>query len=143
MTGECVISTNNIAGASIGTFGWEGIFTTKYTIDVQEDMCICFFSNTAPCWRYNFKGEILPLVYRRKKKKKKRKKFRKKTETKHIMTFLKKYSNVLRSDKSLAQILIHLDETMIKEKKRKEEMEKIERKKEREKKMKKEEKNGT
>ena len=64
LTGECVISTNNIAGASIGTFGWEGIFTTKYTIDVQEDMCICFFSNTAPCWRYNFKGEILPLVYR-------------------------------------------------------------------------------
>ena len=83
--------------------------------------------------------ETLNPKKRRKKKKKKRKKFRKKTETKHIMTFLKKYSNVLRSDKSLAQILIHLDETMIKEKKRKEEMEKIERKKEREKKMKKEE----
>ena len=47
-----------------GAYGWEGIFTTKFLIDPKEQMVVTFFSQTLPCWRFNLKAELLPLVYR-------------------------------------------------------------------------------
>lgn len=53
----------NSLGASHGTFGWEGIFGTKYIVDPCEGLTVCFMSSVAPCWRFNFMLELLPLVY--------------------------------------------------------------------------------
>ena len=77
----------------------------------------------------SFDETLNPKIRKKKRKKKKRRKYRKKTDTHHVMTFLKKYSNVLRSNESLAKILMQIDETLLKEKNNKEEAEKNERKK--------------
>jgi len=63
LIGEVAISDNNCQRVSSGTFGWEGILTTKYAVDRKEGLAIAFFSQVAPCWRYNLGTDFLPLVY--------------------------------------------------------------------------------
>ena len=146
---ECAVSARNVLGVSVGTFGWEGIFCTKYEpcaalrtrygwqivgmagqrgrhshradggrgggrtdgcadggreprreggraegggrrtgfagqqvgsvkgysavfyffrprygVDRAEGLTFSFWSNVMPCWRFNIKGAVVPLIYR-------------------------------------------------------------------------------
>eukprot|EP00931_Biecheleriopsis_adriatica_P102148 TRINITY_DN77163_c0_g1_i1.p1 TRINITY_DN77163_c0_g1~~TRINITY_DN77163_c0_g1_i1.p1 ORF type:complete len:450 (-),score=71.31 TRINITY_DN77163_c0_g1_i1:18-1232(-) len=63
LVSEVVIGPN-IYGASLGSFGWEGLVSTKYMVDPSEGLAVAFWSNIAPCWRYRIKAEALPLVYK-------------------------------------------------------------------------------
>lgn len=64
LIGEAAVSSCNALGASQGTYGWEGIFTTKYGVDPAERLVYTFWSAVMPCWRFNVKGKCVPMLYR-------------------------------------------------------------------------------
>jgi len=64
LAGEAVVSPMNPYGASHGSYGWEGLYSTKFLIDPIEKLSIHFYSTVAPCWRYDIKGALFPLIYR-------------------------------------------------------------------------------
>eukprot|EP00041_Stephanoeca_diplocostata_P008927 m.133388 g.133388 ORF g.133388 m.133388 type:complete len:311 (-) comp17540_c0_seq1:2034-2966(-) len=63
LCGLVTTTNDNFMGASAGSFGWEGIYTTKYWIDPVEELVILYFSNVSPCWRWDLHGRVGPLVY--------------------------------------------------------------------------------
>ena len=65
LCGEVVVDSS-LAGCgpcSNGTFGWEGIFTTKFMIDPMTGVSWAAFSQVHPCWEHNLKAELGPLIF--------------------------------------------------------------------------------
>lgn len=65
LCGEVVVDSS-LAGCgpcSDGTFGWEGIFTTKFMIDPTSGVSWAAFSQVHPCWDHNLKVELGPLIF--------------------------------------------------------------------------------
>jgi len=58
------ISDDNCYGASVGSYGWEGMYCTSFHVDPVERLTVSWFGNVAPIWRYSAKRRILPLIYR-------------------------------------------------------------------------------
>lgn len=56
--------SGNSIGVSRGTFGWEGFYSTTYTVDpAEQGLTVCFLSSVAPPWQFNTKLELWPGVY--------------------------------------------------------------------------------
>ena len=58
-----VTSESNARGALEGTFGWGGMYCTKFEIDPVEELVVTWWAAVAPCWRYNPKGLCMPHVF--------------------------------------------------------------------------------
>jgi len=58
-----VTSDANVLGASNGTFGWEGLCSTKFEIDPAEELVITWWAAVVPTWRFNVKGLCLPHIF--------------------------------------------------------------------------------
>ena len=48
---------------SNGTFGWEGIFTTKFMVDPVSGVSWASFAQVHPCWDHNVKVELGSLIF--------------------------------------------------------------------------------
>jgi CubicO group peptidase (beta-lactamase class C family) len=66
LVGEVVTDparAQQVLGCSAGAFGWEGIFTTKFMVDPASDIGFAAFSQVHPCWAFNLKRELGPLIF--------------------------------------------------------------------------------
>ena len=65
LCGEVVIDPTlaGIGPCSKGTFGWEGIYTTKFAVDPAADVAFACFSQVHPCWNHNVKAELGPHIF--------------------------------------------------------------------------------
>lgn len=65
LCGEVVVDSS-LAGCgpcNNGTFGWEGIFTTKFMVDPMSGVSWASFAQVHPCWDHNVKAGLGPLIF--------------------------------------------------------------------------------